>query len=315
MLSDRPSPASLCAQASVVVLTLNAAPWMPGLLAAFRSLRHAPRRVLFIDSASTDATAQLAQADGHTVRAIQRAEFGHGKTRNLGVRLCADSAFMVFLTQDALPVGDDWLERILAPMADAGVALVYGRQLPRPEAGLSERFAREFNYPAGPAEQTSAADLGSRGIKAVFCSNSFAAYRSSALAAIGGFPEALPLGEDMSAALRLLQQGYRRAYEPGAVAVHSHAYSLREEFRRYFDIGALMAMDPELRRLHLATTGEGWRYARAEWNAARSPAQKLAVLARVLAKFSGFALGKRYRWLPRRLRGAFGMHRFFWVAS
>src|SRR5690606_10148351 len=118
--------------------------------------------------------------------------------------------YIVFLTQDALPVGDDWLKRILAPLTDDGIGLAYGRQLPRPGSQLSERISREFNYPAGPAEQTSAADLGTLGIKAVFCSNSFAAYRTDALISIGGFPEALPLGEDMAAALRLIQQGYRR---------------------------------------------------------------------------------------------------------
>jgi len=249
------------------------------------------------------------------VHRIDRAEFGHGKTRNLGVRLCADSEFIVFLTQDALPVGSDWLEHILAPLADATVGLAYGRQLPREDAGLHERFAREFNYPAGPAEKTSVQDLDTRGIKAVFCSNSFAAYRTDALAAIGGFPEVLPLGEDLSAALRLVQRGYRRAYEPSAMVIHSHAYSLRQEFQRYFDIGALMVMDPELRRLHRVTAGEGQRYARAEWAAARSPMQKLAVLGRVFAKFGGFSLGKRYRWLPSSVRGRFGMHRLFWTTQ
>jgi len=312
MLSEA-SP--LCARASVVVLTLNAARWMPDLLAALRRLPEPPCRVLFIDSSSEDATAELAQAAGHTVHRIDRAEFGHGKTRNLGVRLCADSEFIVFLTQDALPVGSDWLEHILAPLADATVGLAYGRQLPREDAGLHERFAREFNYPAGPAEKTSVQDLDTRGIKAVFCSNSFAAYRADALAAIGGFPEVLPLGEDLSAALRLVQRGYRRAYEPSAMVIHSHAYSLRQEFQRYFDIGALMVMDPELRRLHRATAGEGQRYARAEWAAARSPMQKLAVLGRVFAKFGGFSLGKRYRWLPSPVRGRFGMHRLFWTTQ
>ena len=313
MHSESWSQAPLSARASVVVLTLNAAGWMPGLLAAFEHMSSPPRRVLFIDSASTDATVGLARNAGHSVQEISRAEFGHGRTRNLGVELCADSEFVVFLTQDALPVGKDWLERILEPMRDEHVALVYGRQLPRPDSQFSERFAREFNYPASPAESTSAADLPSRGIKAVFCSNSFAAYRRSALKAIGGFPEALPLGEDMSAALRLLLKGYRRVYEPQAVVIHSHAYSMKQEFQRYFDIGALMTMDPELRRLQLATSGEGWRYLSTEWNASETLGQKSAILRRVFAKYAGFAMGKRYRWLPASLRGSLGMHRPFWM--
>ena len=305
----------LCAKASVVILTLDAAGWMADLLTAVQRLPHPPRKVLFVDSSSSDSTAELARSAGHMVHRIERREFGHGKTRNLALRLCADSEFIVFLTQDALPVGHEWLERILAPLVDPTVALVYGRQLPRSGAGLSERFAREFNYPAAPSERTSAADLNTRGIKAVFCSNSFAAYRSSALEAIGGFPEALPLGEDLAAALRLVKHGFQRAYEPSAMAIHSHAYNLRQEFRRHFDIGALMAMDPELKRLQLATTGEGRRFARAQWAAAQTLQQKVAVIGQVFVKFFGYSLGKRYRWLPPSMRATFGMHRLFWAAQ
>lgn len=307
----------VAARCSVVILTLNAEPYLPGLFASIAALPVAPLRVLFIDSASDDASAGLIRAAGHSLHSIRRNDFGHGSTRNLGLALCADSEFVVFLTQDACPQGRDWLELLLAPFADPQVALVYGRQLPRPESTLAERFAREFNYPAS-ADRTSLADLPSRGIKAVFCSNSFSAYRRQALVDAGGFPEALPMGEDMAAALRLLQRGGVRVYQPAALAVHSHAYSLLQELRRYFDIGTLMAMDDELRRMRLAASGEGIRFLRAELLAALHPLQPLAllgVLGRTLCKYLGFALGQRYRLLPLRLRQRLSMHAYFWSQS
>ena len=308
------SSADLSARAAVIVLTLNASAHMPALLVSLSALDTPPRRVLFVDSSSDDDTAALATHAGHQVHGIRRAEFGHGRTRNVAARLCEDCDFLVYLTQDACPQGPDWLPRLLGPFADAQVALVYGRQLPRPSAGASERYAREFNYPLQP-DRTQREDLTRRGIKGVFCSNSFAAYRREALAAVGGFPERLPMGEDMAAALRLLQRGHARVYQPGALAIHSHAYSIAEEFKRYFDIGVLMSIDQELSRVRLAASGEGLRFLRGELIAAWTPARPQAVvgvMVRAVAKYLGFFLGRRHAALPDAWRPRLSMHSFFW---
>ena len=302
---------------SLVILTLNAQRYLPALLQALDNLVERPQRVLFIDSASTDASVAMAQAAGHQVHGIARGDFGHGKTRNLALQLCADSDYLVFLTHDACPCGRDWLVQLLSPFADPQVALVYGRQRPRAGASLPERFAREFNYPL-LADRSELADLPRRGIKALFCSNSFAAYRREALQAVGGFPEHLPLGEDLAVALRLLQHGYARVYQPRAEVLHSHDYSLVQELRRYFDIGTLMSMDEQLQRLRVATSGEGLRFVRAElaeaWRHDRLRGVS-NVLLRTLSKYLGFALGQRYRLLPLRWRRRLSMHALFWSQS
>lgn len=306
--------AQLARRTSIIVPVLNAQAHLPGLLAALSNLPHQPRRVLFIDSASTDDTVSMLLAAGHKVHSIARHEFGHGKTRNLGARLCADSDFLVYLTQDALPQGPDWLQQLLSPMQDERVALVYGRQLPRPEASLPERHARCFNYPDTPS-RSEWADLTRLGIKGVFCSNSFAAYRRAALEAVGHFPEQLPMGEDMAVALRLLQRGYARVYQPTAQAIHSHDYRIGEEFRRYFDIGVLMSMDAELQRVRLAASGEGLRFVKEEITLALQQGQPWwvpALLARTAAKFLGFYLGQRHKLMPGAWLPHLSMHRHFW---
>lgn len=301
-------------QCSIVVPVLNAAGHLPALLGALKALRVMPRRVLFIDSASTDGTPDILRKAGFEVLGIRRAEFGHGRTRNLGLRQCADSEVVVFLTQDAVPQGNDWLTQLLAPMADPGVALSFGRQLPRAGATVVERHARQFNYPA-TGERTVLADLATRGIKGVFCSNSFAAWRRRPLLDVGGFPEALPMGEDMAAALRLLQHGHARVYAPAACAVHSHDYRWQEELRRYFDIGVLMAVDPGLRQVKLPASGEGLRFLKAEMACVLRegrPDLLLPVLMRTVAKSAGYALGMRHERLPLPWRQRLSMHRAYW---
>lgn len=305
---------SMIERSAVVIPTLNAAGHLEQLLPALARSAVRPRRVLVIDSASADDTVARVRAAGHEVVSISRAEFGHGRTRNQAARLCEDCDFLVYLTQDACPQGEDWLARLLEPFADEQVALVYGRQLARAQATEAERYAREFNYPEQP-QRTVEADIARLGIKALFCSNSFAAYRTRALLAAGGFPEQLPLGEDMAVAARLLHLGYARVYQPTATAVHSHDYSVAEEFRRYFDIGTLVSMDPMLRQIPLATSGEGKRFLLGELAGARrrgDVAELLRIVLRTAGKLLGYRLGQRYRLVPLAWRRRMSMHAFFW---
>ena len=50
---------ALCASASIVVLTRNAELYLPLLLARLQTTEPAPKRVLFIDTRSTDRTAMM----------------------------------------------------------------------------------------------------------------------------------------------------------------------------------------------------------------------------------------------------------------
>lgn len=299
---------------SVIVPTWNAERHIPNLLAALSRSRRHPDKILWIDSSSTDQTVELLRQHGQNVMSIPQAEFGHGRTRNDALRYCLPTDLVVYLTQDAEPQGDDWLAQLIAPFDDPAVGVSYGRQTPRPDAHLLERHARHFNYP--PMSQRSRwNDLERLGIKAVFCSNSFAAYRVSALKSVGGFPEQLPLGEDMAAAIRLLAQGWDRVYQAQAVAMHSHNHSLAVEFRRYFDIGALLSMDPALQRAHLSSSGEGLRYVLTEWRTAwqaRSFHAMGLIPMRAAAKFIGFQLGRRFRQLPDVWLPHLGLHSNFW---
>src|SRR6266511_15266 len=93
---------------SVVVPTLNGG---RGFERLCRHLAQTRSRlgldVLVIDSGSTDETVENARTAGLRVHTIRPDEFGHGRTRNLGVRM-TDGEIVCFLTQDALPCTPDW---------------------------------------------------------------------------------------------------------------------------------------------------------------------------------------------------------------
>ncbi len=301
-------------KSALIIPTLNAMPWLGRLLPALKALAPQPDKILFIDSSSTDGTGKAITEAGFSLHTIRREEFGHGRTRNLGARLCSDADVLIYLTQDALPAGTDLVGKILAQFEDSSVAIVCGRQLPHEDANPAARYARLCNYPP-TGHRTTAVDIPVRGIKALFCSNSFAAYRAEALKKAGWFPEELPMGEDLAVTGRILDAGYTSVYLPEAAVYHSHNYSAAEEFRRYFDIGALLRVDPWLRARTLKSGGAGLRFVVGEVKYMLREGHLLdipGIVPRTAAKYIGFQLGRRYDRLPKALLKRCSMHKYYW---
>jgi rhamnosyltransferase len=253
-----------------------------------------PCDVLVIDSSSTDGTADLARQAGCRVVTIPRAEFRHGGTRQFAAELASIAEILVYLTQDAILANENALARLVAAFDDPSVAAAYGRQLPRRDANPIEAHARLFNYPA----VSSLRSLDSRntlGLKAVFFSNSFGAYRRTVLQQVGGFPRESNFGEDTVVGARLLQKGWRIAYVAEARAYHSHAHSCREEFERYTSIGRLHGSESWLLSDFGRPSGEGRRFVMSEMQylLQRAPWLVPEAMLRTSLKYLGYKRGRR----------------------
>jgi rhamnosyltransferase len=301
------------ARLSIVIPTLNAGPYLAALLPALARQGIPHDRFLVVDSASTDNTCEAFHDFGATVVAIDRRSFNHGGTRQRAVEMRADTDIVVMMTQDAIPQGDDAIRRLIDAFADPGIGMAYGRQLPRAAARGVERHARLLNYPS--ASQTrSLADRDRMGVKTVFCSDSFAAYRTSALAAAGGFPEDAFFAEDQLVAGRMLLHGWHIAYRGDASVVHSHGYTIAEEFRRYFDVGVFHGRNRWLIDSFGAAEGEGLRFVRSEvsYLLRHDPLLLPSAIVRTVAKYAGYKLGSRESSLPRRWKQRLSMQPFYW---
>ena len=288
-------------QSWVIVLpTLNAGKSASALVTALAGQTFGPSRTIVVDSGSDDGSTETFAAAGYQIHRINRTDFDHGGTRNLGVTLADGAEVVMFLTQDALPAGPDCIANLLAAFTDDNVGLAYGRQLPRDQAGFIESHARLFNYPDQPASRAMPG-AASAGIKAVFASNSFAAYRTSALRAVGGFPQRTIMGEDQIVAGRMLLAGWRVIYQASAAVKHSHDYSVSEEFHRYFDIGVFHDDEREMMACFGQVKSEGQRFVRSELSylRQRAPGRIPEALVRSAMKLAGYHLGKRHRRLPR----------------
>ena len=218
---------------SVVIPVLNAANYLPALLnALFCQKPCPPDEVILVDSQSTDQTRQIALS--HVgIKVIPITHFSHGRARNIGIQE-ASGDVIILMTQDALPKDDTWLARLLSPFSDEQVAAVYSRQIPRPDAPPTERFFLQYHFPTG--RRIRRVKTGNRPLtfEDVFFSNVSAAVRRS-LALRYPFDETLIMSEDQQFARDLIDAGYAIVYEPESVVIHSHRYTLKKAFKRYFD--------------------------------------------------------------------------------
>ena len=230
--------------------------------------------VVVVDSGSTDGSVEVARASGALVHGIPPAEFNHGGTRNLGVSL-ARGDVVVFTSQDAHAEDDRWLERLVAPLRDPQVAGAYGRQIAHEDASPSEQFFLDFLY--GPTSRVQRA--GARiGPEDTLFSNVNAAIRRDVFDRFP-FVDDIVMSEDQEWSARVLKDGFALAYVADAVVRHSHPYTLRQAFRRFYDSGLSARQSylvessvVDLARLHLAY-----------------PARELAWLVRT----------RQLRWIPR----------------
>ncbi|WP_346831410.1 glycosyltransferase family 2 protein [Pseudomonas abietaniphila] len=268
---------------------------------------------LIVDSSSTDGTLELARSRCNDVIQIDSKDFNHGGTRQMMAETHPRYDVFVYLTQDAYLEDPRAVENILTPFEDPLVGAVCGRQLPHLDATVLSQHARWFNYP--PVSRIkSMDDVPELGIKVPFMSNSFSAYRRDALRAVGGFPRHVILSEDMYVAAKMLLTHWKVAYQGSAVCRHSHNYTLREEFRRYFDIGVFQARESWIHARFGGVRGEGFRYVKSELDFLGLRRWYLwpASFVRNGLKLLAFKLGKEEARLSRPLKRKLGMYKRFW---
>lgn len=300
-------------KASLLIPTYNAGERWPDVLQSIAMQDFQFHRIIIVDSGSKDNTVMLAKQYNFEVITIPQSQFNHGATRQLLVDLTPESDIAVFLTQDAILSTNNSVSELVNVFNDASVALAYGRQFPHKGAKPLEAHARQFNYPAW-SDIRAFADKDKLGFKVFFCSNSFAAYRISALNKAGGFPSESIMGEDAIVAARLLLNEHSIAYVSEAAVNHSHSYNFGEEFRRYFDTRVFHEQNPWLIQSFGKPTGEGLRYVKSELNYVMktAPANLPKVFTSILAKLSGYTLGKYYRMLPKAMLKRLSMHKAYW---
>ncbi len=250
--------------------------------------------------------------DNVQVKHISKAEFDHGKTRNYGVSL-SKAPYFIMMTDDAVPVDEKLVEKLLKPFEDEEVGMSYAKQLPGKNSDPIESYTRTFNYPDTPLVK-SRKDLGHMGIKTFFASDVCAAYRRVTFDKLGGFPDCAIFNEDMIYARGLIDAGYKIFYAAEAGVEHFHSYNGRGQFKRNFDMGVSHADHPEVFS-GLSTESEGIRLVKKTCTylcKIGKPHLIIKLFWLSGCKYLGYFLGKRYKHFPRKWIKVFSMNKNNW---
>jgi len=301
-------------EVSVAIPVRNGAPTLEGVLAALarQTMAH---ELIVCDSGSTDGSPQLAREHGARVLEIPPSQFSHGGTRNLLMEH-ASGRRVAFLTDDAEPADERWLERLLGGLALApDVGIAYGAYRPRPDAPAAvrielERWFRSLS-PDGvaiverltPAERTTLSVIELVGRRGFFTDANSCVSREAWMRV--PFRE-VPYAEDRVLAIDMLRAGYAKAYVPDAVVAHSHHYTTSQHLGRSFDEARALReiygwreplSPPELLRRLRGELGAARRELPAGHGSGRAAALA-QIAAHHLARLLGGMLGARAQALP-----------------
>ncbi|MDF2543977.1 MAG: rfbN [Herbinix sp.] len=247
-----------------------------------------------------------------TVVPIDKNEFDHGGTRRYGADL-SDADILMFMTQDAVPEDQYLIEKLIAPYEDNFVAATYGRQLPKRNDTILEKYTRSFNYPK-TSRMKSKEDIAELGIKTFFCSNVCATYRNKVYQELGGFVKHTIFNEDMIMAFSIIRGGYKIAYAADALVVHSHHYTYWQQFTRNFDLGVSHKQYEEL-FLTVKSETEGVKLVKQTMQYLCKHKKYWLIPDLILTsafKYAGYRFGLHYKKLPKPWVIRFSMYKAYW---
>lgn len=243
---------------------------------------------------------------------IYKENFDHGGTRKFGASL-SKADILMFMTQDAIPVDELLIEKLIEAYRDPLVSATYARQLANSKADSLERYTRNFNYPK-ESRIKSSGDLESLGIKAFFCSNVCATYRRDVYERLGGFVQRTIFNEDMIMAYTMISAGYKIAYQANARVIHSHVYSFMQQFCRNFDLGVSHRQYANV-FLGVDSKAEGLRLVKSTLKYLIDNKEYLLVPELIISsgmKYLGYKLGVNYDKLPEGLVLRCTMNKGYW---
>jgi rhamnosyltransferase len=210
------------------------------------------------------------------------------------------------LTQDAVPESRAWLCNLVSAFGKSKrTAGVYGRQIAKPDAEDFEKLFFEKKYPVYEKVWNNS----NWKEQDVVFSMVNAAVRKDLLLE-NPLSEETIVSEDYEWAYRMLAKGFLIAYEPSATVLHSHNYSLLQNFKRHFDIGY------SYRQIYPKYNSLGFNFAGISFYCELLERSSLAKVPSILVdgfvRYSGLWLGRHSKLLPKGFCKALSNQKWFW---
>lgn len=264
----------------VVCLLYHADNYIDNLILGLKSQQGVTYgRVVFAITEDGDTSAVKSKIieNGFTYFGVEKKDFSHSLTRERAIFDYCVSEVVIMLSQDVNLVNSNSFYELTKFVSDS-VVYVYGKQICRKKS--LEYYVRKKNYGV-ENEYLTSADVEKLQLKTFFASDAFAAYYRPAFVDLNGYDNKhMMMSEDMYYAKKIIDLGYTKGYIATAVVEHSHKFTLKQLYDRYYETGKWFAQHPEFNAYK--TTDAGLKLA-------------FSVLGQALKDFN---IPVIFRWLP-----------------
>lgn len=246
--------------------------------------------IRYVLTKSKDKTEKILKKLNSTYKIIEPQEFSHSLTREKEA-FESDADILVFITQDIIIEDELWLYYLVKDIENGKCDAAFSRQLCNNNS--IEKYTRELNYPKESYYVTKD-DIERMQLKAFFFSDATSCISKSAFTKLNGYDNKdLPISEDMYIAYKLIMNGYTIKYCADSKVIHSHNFTLKQLYKRYYDTGRFFKENAYLNEYKVNNSGmQMAKYVFKRAIQDKNVKVLIKFVPNMLARFLGMKIGK-----------------------
>lgn len=211
-------------------------------------------KIRYILTKGKDETEKRLKEIKATYKVIEPKAFSHSLTREKEA-FESDADILVFITQDIVIDDEMWLYYLTKDIANGKCDAAYSNQICKNNS--IEKYTRELNYPDVSSYVTSK-DIDKLQLRTFFFSDASSAIRRDVFVKLNGYDQKkLPISEDMYIAYKLIMNGYTIKYCADSKVIHSHNFTLKQIYDRYYLTGKFFKQNNYLNKYKVTNSGIG----------------------------------------------------------
>ena len=164
--------------------------------------------------------------------------FSHSLTREKAIKDYCKSRLVILISQDVVLLDENAFYNLASKIDDEFI-YGFGRQICTNKS--IEKYIRKKNYPE-QGYVVCKDDIENMQLMAFFASDAFSCINRDKFIELNGYQGYnVMFAEDMLYSKFLLDAGYKKIYVADAVVDHSHKYTLKQLYKRYYETGKFHA--------------------------------------------------------------------------
>lgn len=211
-------------------------------------------QIRYVLTKSNDKTEEILKKIKANYKQIETKDFSHSLVREKEA-FDSQSDIVVFITQDIIIEDNMWLYKLVKDIENGKCEASYSKQICNNNS--IEKYTRELNYPEESRFVTKD-DIDKLQLRTFFFSDASSAIKRETFIKLNGYDNKnLPINEDMYIAYKLIMNGYTIKYCEDSRVIHSHNFTLKQIYDRYYLTGKFFKQNSYLNKYKVNNSGFG----------------------------------------------------------